>query len=90
MSGQGIKRRWLKGPPPHIGWWNASTSKNIDVWRWWNGRFWSRAVAYCQSPKRAGQVAKMRTKCDINSIRYTTSWPENARVPRINPNKEMP
>jgi hypothetical protein len=31
-------RTWRTGPPPHVGWWNASSSPTssmaTEVWRW--------------------------------------------------------
>jgi len=35
---------WAKGPPPSIGWWNASRMRNERARRWWNGASWSVAV----------------------------------------------
>lgn len=32
---------WHKGPPPEIGWWPASVSRNDLSIRWWNGECWS-------------------------------------------------
>lgn len=32
---------WHKGPPPSIGWWPASTTRNREVLRWWDGARWS-------------------------------------------------
>jgi hypothetical protein len=30
------KQIWHKGPPPHVGWWNASLFRESGIWRWWN------------------------------------------------------
>jgi hypothetical protein len=32
---------WHDGPPPSIGWWPASSAKNPEYLRWWNGSCWS-------------------------------------------------
>lgn len=33
---------WRKDPPPHIGWWPASRTRDPAVFRYWNGTAWSR------------------------------------------------
>lgn len=78
---------WHSGPPPHVGWWQASIKKRHLSWRWWNGEFWSVSVQPTDSPKEAATSAKVRS---INSdrIEWTDYWPENARVPRINPEQQ--
>lgn len=35
---------WHDGAPPAVGWWNASTQRASDAWRYWDGQRWSRAV----------------------------------------------
>lgn len=35
---------WRSGPPPCVGWWNASTRRDPQVRRYWNGKRWSRCV----------------------------------------------
>ena len=80
------KRVWKKGPPPHVGWWNASFRRDIDAWRWWNGAQWSRTMNDIDNPA----FAKMRaaTPADMQyqgHIEWTHHWPEGARVARINP-----
>lgn len=80
------KRVWHKGPPPHVGWWNASILCDPCAWRWWNGERWSK-VAYCgESAKEAGVSAKLTGDNDY-FIEWTDYYPENARVPRIDPRK---
>lgn len=75
------KRTWHKGPPPHVGWWNASISYNENAWRWWNGRGWSYAAMPSYSAKQAATMAAMQHTCE--RIKWTNYWPKNARVPRI-------
>lgn len=82
-------RTWHKGPPPHVGWWNASRNRMHFIWRWWDGEQWSIDVrddyhaqgaagyAVCRAPERFQQF-----------IEWSDYWPENARVPRIDPSKE--
>lgn len=76
-------RTWHKGPPPHIGWWNASTYRSDRTWRWWDGSLWSRSAAPGKSAKEAARLA--RNPSPVSGIEWTDYWPENARVPRIAP-----
>lgn len=79
-----MKITWFKGPPPHIGWWNASNNCNRGAWRWWDGTFWS----FPYSPDTPSIDA--HPEHDIYShpaIHWNHTYPENARVPRINPGK---
>lgn len=78
------QRIWHKGPPPHIGWWNASVDYKTDEWRWWNGWNWSWFVKSHYSAKEAAVCAQVRSEI-ITPIKWTDYWPENARVPRIKP-----
>lgn len=80
------ERTWHKGPPPHVGWWNASRIGATDCWRWWDGSHWS-VVAVPDDPD--DEVAwSAATPTEHGSILWTDYWPENARVPRIDPRKE--
>ena len=76
-------RTWHKGPPPHIGWWNASVNRNPKIWRWWNGRDWSAAATERFSAAYAGFKAEKYTVAQ--DIEWTDYWPEGARVPRVAP-----
>ena len=77
-------RVWHSGPPPSIGWWNASVKQDRTAWRWWNGKGWS-LVAY-ESADYVGYVEN--SKChQTNDIKWSDYYPENARVPRIDLNK---
>ena len=78
------KRKWHKGPPPHIGWWNASACRVEDSWRWWNGVRWSWFARSYYSAKMAAESAAVQSEI-ITIIEWTDYWPENARVPRVKP-----
>jgi hypothetical protein len=80
MSNKGV---WHKGPPPHAGWWEASVSRNRNVWRWWDGKRWSDAVSDLPSAKTAAFTADFPTT--LSGIEWTDYYPANARVPRIDP-----
>lgn len=77
-------RTWHKGPPPHVGWWNARDRLLRVAWRWWNGENWSLFAHQWDSADLAERCALMRSK-DAAGIEWTDYWPENARVPRIDP-----
>lgn len=51
------ERVWHKGPPPHIGWWNASLHFDLNAWRWWDGENWSMSTSISLSAAEAGEVA---------------------------------
>lgn len=76
-------RLWHSGPPPHVGWWQASSGRSTRTWRWWNGECWSivafpdedlDSVAWCAA-----------TPTQSLNMEWTTYWPEGARVPRVPP-----
>jgi len=75
--------KWHKGPPPHIGWWNASWCQLKDSWRWWDGKTWSCSTTPRHTAEEAAECAK--TPCNANDIKWTNFYPENARVPRVRP-----
>ena len=80
------KRVWNSGPPPHVGWWNASATESDRYWRWWDGVRWSKPAISTDHPRIVAVLAK--TKSDIRDpsiIKWTRHWPKNARVARVNP-----
>lgn len=77
------KRVWHKGPPPHAGWWESSVSRNRNLWRWWDGKCWSKAASYHLSAETAAFNADFPTT--HSCIEWTDYYPANARVPRIDP-----
>lgn len=76
-------RVWRSGPPPSIGWWNASVSKAEDCWRWWNGEKWSRPAWPEFSATYAAKRAKMTA--NLQDAFWNDYWPENARVKPARP-----
>ena len=77
-------RKWHKGPPPHIGWWNASDARLNKMWRWWNGEFGCRGVTKTASGLQARQAAAHK-EYPCFPIEWTTYYPKRARVPRRAP-----
>lgn len=78
------KHVWHKGPPPHVGWWAASVWQNENMWRWWNGKYWSHASGVCETARAAATGAAKKAG-NSSQIRWTDYYPENARVPRVAP-----
>lgn len=86
-------RTWHEGPPPFPGWWNATDlaeehreAPPLEFWRWWNGEHWSR-VAFDDD-----RIADVVAAADAPHehplpVAWCDYWPENARVPRVNPNE---
>ena len=76
---------WRSGHPPHVGWWESSFYMSPGFWRWWDGRRWSEVVCDDASPDQAGRLANLPSINQIGLF-WTRYWPEDARVPRRNPN----
>ena len=74
---------WHKGPPPHVGWWPASSLRNLEMWRWWDGKAWSCAVSPESSLSFVIKNAKKRSVS--TGIEWNDSYPAHARVPRYDP-----
>lgn len=71
---------WHKGPPPSVGWWIASTLRDKDALRWWNGRDWSMVAFRRYSPERAAAQAKIRASSNLK-IEWAdrpSDWPERS------------
>ena len=79
--------KWHSGPPPHVGWWRVKPSwKRVPSWRWWDGNEWSLSVTSKASPMIAEIVAGVEADATYaKTIKWCDYWPENARVPRIDP-----
>ena len=78
-------RTWHKGPPPHVGWWNASLMNDSKAWRWWDGRYWSVGAEPSNSQLEALRAAKVPCMGFTFGVEWTDYYPKNARVPRVNP-----
>jgi len=57
--------------------------EDVRVWRWWDGFYWSRMAYSWSTAVEAAWEAKQAAL--ENDIRWTDYWPENARVPRLDP-----
>lgn len=79
------RRVWRKGPPPHVGWWNASVQRDHEAWRWWDGKRWSNAAFKGDRPKSVAEMAATPSGWGEGRVEWTDYWPKNARVPRVAP-----
>lgn len=80
------ERVWQEGPPPHVGWWNASWNKGEWIWRWWDGKVWSMPSLRHFPIKNVVHNAMCPDNPKVN-ILWTDYYPKDARVLRVNPNK---
>lgn len=87
-QGAAASRVWNAGPPPHVGWWNASISQDENAWRWWDGVQWSRSAMPGETAKLAGSQARRQPMGNAEDMEWCDYYPENARVPRVDPNDE--
>ena len=77
------KITWHKGPPPHVGWWNASYQRKLNTWRFWDGQCWSYAALPGYSPEKVSEIAGIKSSSLLGAVmEWNDSWPKNARVPR--------
>lgn len=83
-----LELRWLRGQPPHVGWWCASTRGDYGDWRWWNGRQWSQLVREADSPAKAGKAALRPAREKAETITWCEFWPADARVMREDPHSQ--
>jgi len=79
------ERSWKKGPPPHIGWWNASYRRCKEQWSWWDGEKWSTPAYFFDTRKQAAENAKYRAIAYVDKIEWNDYYPQGARVPRVDP-----
>ena len=74
--------KWHKGPPPSIGWWPASVSRDRHAIRWWNGKWWS-DPAYSfnhieDASKRATQKGEGQHRIEWTD--RPALWPERSKT----------
>ena len=76
-------RTWYKGPPPHVGWWNAARYPEEEVapvaWRWWDGKRWSK-IGF--SDELGGMYEESYPAA---CVWWNDYYPEDAVVPRMTP-----
>lgn len=82
------RRVWHKGPPPHVGWWNARLAllSCEDKWGWWDGKGWSTfAYLSLSADQVGGRASEKGAIYSGPGVEWCDYWPENARVPRVKP-----
>ena len=74
--------KWHKGPPPSIGWWPASTCRNQESLRWWDGEQWSWPMKATSSAQEAAGWAEIKSEFqeDIEWTDRPADWPERSRT----------
>ena len=65
---------WRSGPPPEIGWWPASTSRDPDALRFWDGLCWSVLCRSVDDRNSAGLWGAKPSAYNTNEIRWTDRW----------------
>jgi len=81
------QRKWHKGSPPHVGWWNASNSKGKHHWKWWDGKHWSTLILEHYNAIEIAYLFYYFPHRPMDKTEWTAYYPKNARVPRIDPRK---
>ncbi len=74
--------KWHKGPPPSVGWWPASTCKDVNDLRWWNGEWWSHLAPPDMTATQAAQAAWYANPYQLH-IEWTdrpADWPERSKT----------
>ena len=73
---------WRKGPPPSIGWWPASMSRDLDILRWWDGSAWSQP-AFCEESAEIAAMSAEEKSPVQKFIRWTDRpawWPARSKT----------
>jgi len=73
---------WRKGPPPSVGWWPASYSRDPDAHRYYNGEWWSAAAWPDSSAEEVARAACFKAT-DQDEIEWTdrpADWPERSKT----------
>jgi hypothetical protein len=84
MESTATNRVWKKGPPPHVGWWNASSQRDPRVWRWWDGKLWRWPSLDSRTADSAARDSQRHSSpWNRSLVEWTDYWPEGARVPRL-------
>ena len=76
---------WFPGAPPHVGWWLTKyQGSEYESWRWWGGHEWS--IGFGENTP-SGVVSRDVDHEAIaqEPVRWSTYYPENPRVPRLDP-----
>ena len=69
---------WNPSPPPQVGWYRASVSRQGQFYRWWDGKLWSVVATPWFDAEEAGAVAEIPAPADVQR-RIWWTWPKEAR-----------
>jgi len=75
---------WHRGPPPSLGWWEASTTHFgpplSGLYRWWDGEAWSNPVGKHRTAEEAGIMAadKRQEGAHIAWRHRPFTWPASS------------
>ncbi len=78
-----IAPKWRSGPPPSVGWWPASTTRNRHLFRWWDGERWSACAIASDLPHEVERRAGIAAGEPMRLIEWTdrpADWPERSRT----------
>lgn len=53
---------WITEPPVRVGWYNASTERNAETRRYWNGEYWSVPVYVGDPDDRVDRARSARAE----------------------------
>ena len=81
------KHTWHKGPPPFPGFWltRISTMHTACCWRFFDGQYASIPMGEQLNNLQINKFAASVSAFDPDELLWSDYWPENARVPRIDP-----
>lgn len=74
---------WHKGPPPSIGWWPASLTRDPECLRWWDGKHWGMPCFEGDELWSVELESGYKVITYANEIEWTdrpASWPERSRT----------
>ena len=61
---------WATGGPPRVGWFNASTERNADARRYWNGTAWSAPACVGDPDGHADRARNMPSDASSDAIEW--------------------
>ena len=75
--------KWHSGPPPSIGWYQASVSQDPEALRWWSHQgVWSKVCRIGDPPARLNLLASIPAfNCEeIEWLERPASWPARSHT----------
>lgn len=75
--------KWHKGPPPSVGWWQASAFRDPSMLRWWNGSYWSECAWKGCTERHIEHVSSNKAGFELYEIEWKDrpkSWPARSKT----------